>query len=369
MFAARANSPVSQSARLRQFWADLSAPILELARAKKLYIVEHDFERNQGDIPYSSGLDADLRDRYRSELSAQNVWMQALRLSDPGDAYVGAELVPNWELVRTTFYRHWLRPQRVLHAVIGVISRSRDNLRCLLALREASYAPFTSYDKKVLKFFLPELRSASELVTEMTSLQQSITILRDLVEEISTFSVVVDGTGRPVFLNGTAKAFLAQSHGLNLRDDVLVCNSSRDTRCLHDAILSVVTRAESHRSAESVVVSQKTGYPPVLLHIVPLRHPAVDATGHPTSLAVVFVAPVAHSTALEGVMRFYGMTPAEIRLAAMIIGGQPLRQVARELHITCNTARTHMKRIYAKTETHSQAALLRLLMAASTNTH
>jgi DNA-binding CsgD family transcriptional regulator len=94
---------------------------------------------------------------------------------------------------------------------------------------------------------------------------------------------------------------------------------------------------------------------------MPLPHPAVDAAGRSTALAVVLV----HSGACEGCLRFYGMTPTETRLAAMIISGLPLLQAARELNVSRNTARTHMKRIYAKTETHSQAALVRLLMTAS----
>ena len=72
-----------------------------------------------------------------------------------------------------------------------------------------------------------------------------------------------------------------------------------------------------------------------------------------------------HYFSLAGCLRFYGMTQAEARLASMIVDGRPLLEVARQLHITRNTARTHMKRIYAKTETHSQAALLRLLMTSS----
>jgi hypothetical protein len=83
MYAARdireGNNPARFSANLRQFWADLGSPILELLCAQKICIVEHDFGCNRGDIPYSIGLDADLRDRYRSGLSAQNVWLQALR--------------------------------------------------------------------------------------------------------------------------------------------------------------------------------------------------------------------------------------------------------------------------------------------------
>jgi len=57
----------------------------------------------------------------------------------------------------------------------------------------------------------------------------------------------------------------------------------------------------------------------------------------------------------------FRLTPAEARLAGLIANGRSLMVAATELHITKNTARTHMKRIYAKTETHRQVDLVRLI--------
>jgi DNA-binding CsgD family transcriptional regulator len=353
------------SAALAQLWANLSAPLQELLRSDNIFVVEHDFGCNQGDIPYSTGIGAGLRDRYRSDLAAQNVWLQALRSSEPQETYVGTELVPNWELVGTSFYRHWLRPQRVLHALIGVISHSRESMRCVFALREASQAPFSSSDKKLLKSFLPELRSASDVVAETASLQQLTTILLDLFDEFPGFAVVVDEAARPILLNAAAKAFLERTNGLALVNGVLVCDSPRDTCRLHETISAVLRHEDLHRPSESVVIGREASDAPIALQVVALQHPVVDAEGRPTAIAAVFVASAVHSDALEGCLRFYGMTQAEARLAAMIVDGRRLLEIARELHITRNTARTHMKRIYAKTETHSQAALVRLLTTSS----
>jgi DNA-binding CsgD family transcriptional regulator len=351
------------SANLAEFWANLTVPLQASLRSDNILIVEHDFGRNRGDIPYSTNVSAGLRDRYRSDLATQNIWLQALRSREPQETYVGTELVPNWELVGTTFYRRWLRPQQVLHALIGVISRSHASMRCVFALRQASQAPFSSCDKALLKSFLPELRSASEVGLELASLQQLATILLDLFDEIPSLAVIVDEVARPILMNAAAKAVLERMDGLALANGVLVCGSPRDTRRLHEAI-SAALHGE-HRSGESVVIGREACDAPIALQVVALQHPVVDGGGRPTALAAVFVASIAHSNALAGCLRFYGMTQAEARMAAMIVDGRPLLEVARELHITWNTARTHMKRIYAKTATHNQAALVRLLMTSS----
>ncbi len=238
-------------------------------------------------------------------------------------------------------------------------------MRCVFALREASQAPFSSSDKKLLKSFLPELRSASDVVAEIASLQQLTTILLDLFDELPSFAVIVDEAARPILQNAAAKAFLERTDGLALVNGVLVCGSPRDTRRLHEAISAVLQREDLRRPGESVVIGREACDAPIVVQVAALQHPVVDAEGRPTALAAVFVASAVHSNTLEGCLRFYGMTQAETRLAAMIVDGRPLMEVARELHITLNTARTHMKRIYAKTETHSPAALVRLLMVAS----
>jgi DNA-binding CsgD family transcriptional regulator len=63
------------------------------------------------------------------------------------------------------------------------------------------------------------------------------------------------------------------------------------------------------------------------------------------------------------------MTPAEARLTTLIVSGHSLLAAATELHITKNTARTHMKRIYVKTETHRQVDLVRLLANSAAPPH
>lgn len=67
----------------------------------------------------------------------------------------------------------------------------------------------------------------------------------------------------------------------------------------------------------------------------------------------------------EGMLReAYGLTAAEERLALLILHGLQLGEAEVALGIRHSTARTHMKRIYAKTGTRRQVELVRLLMTA-----
>jgi DNA-binding CsgD family transcriptional regulator len=59
----------------------------------------------------------------------------------------------------------------------------------------------------------------------------------------------------------------------------------------------------------------------------------------------------------------YGLTAQEGRLAALLVGDFTLAQAAEQLGITQSTARTVLKRVLAKTGTHRQTSLVRLLLA------
>lgn len=60
----------------------------------------------------------------------------------------------------------------------------------------------------------------------------------------------------------------------------------------------------------------------------------------------------------------YGLTPTEARLAARVITGERIDEAARDLGISESTARTHLKRIFKKTNVSRQAELvLKLLLS------
>uniref|UniRef100_Q01TQ7 Transcriptional regulator, LuxR family n=1 Tax=Solibacter usitatus (strain Ellin6076) TaxID=234267 RepID=Q01TQ7_SOLUE len=56
------------------------------------------------------------------------------------------------------------------------------------------------------------------------------------------------------------------------------------------------------------------------------------------------------------------LTPAEIRLAIALFKGQSVEAYAREAAISINTARWHVKQIYAKTGVKRQAELVQILL-------
>jgi DNA-binding CsgD family transcriptional regulator len=66
----------------------------------------------------------------------------------------------------------------------------------------------------------------------------------------------------------------------------------------------------------------------------------------------------------EGALsRIYGLTRGEVALAKHLIQGRTVEEAAEKLFISTHTARTHLKRIFMKTDTHRQPEfLVRMLL-------
>lgn len=67
---------------------------------------------------------------------------------------------------------------------------------------------------------------------------------------------------------------------------------------------------------------------------------------------------------LDGAREIYGLSPAQVRLARLIVDGHDLAGAADLLAVSVNTLRTQLQRIFDKTGVRSQAALMRSLLSA-----
>ena len=66
---------------------------------------------------------------------------------------------------------------------------------------------------------------------------------------------------------------------------------------------------------------------------------------------------------IEEVIRsLYNLSPTESRIAAKLILNPHVDEVAQHMGITYNTARTHLKRIYAKTNINRLSSLVHMII-------
>jgi DNA-binding CsgD family transcriptional regulator len=85
----------------------------------------------------------------------------------------------------------------------------------------------------------------------------------------------------------------------------------------------------------------------------------------PHSAAIVFVFDPAGPSELplEWIMDAYQLTMAEAQVASQASFGRPVSEISIRLHISPNTVKTHLRRIFSKTGVRGQAELAALISA------
>jgi DNA-binding CsgD family transcriptional regulator len=85
------------------------------------------------------------------------------------------------------------------------------------------------------------------------------------------------------------------------------------------------------------------------------------------SIAVFVRDPESDHLSAANVARTFGLTEAEARAAVAVSRSQGIADAASALDLSPNTVKTTLQRVFAKTGTHSQAELVRLLFSSIGN--
>jgi len=122
--------------------------------------------------------------------------------------------------------------------------------------------------------------------------------------------------------------------------------------------------------AQAMRVTRPSGRAPYELVVRPApREPLADDRRLSARVAVVIGsnsgtrAPMELSA--EAVQQFFGLTPKETALALRLAAGRSLVEAARDQGVSVNTARAHLRAIFAKTGVDRQSRLVGALLKSA----
>lgn len=176
-------------------------------------------------------------------------------------------------------------------------------------------------------------------------------------EDVPRIELSADGT--VVAINALARERLASHPGLTVSGDRV--------RALNRACEQDLQQAINH-SRERLATNLPRGYLKEEAKIVPLGE---DEQGHPLFCWVIteqervlisFDDAYLLRGRLETAGMSFGLSPAQLNLAERLASGLDLAQAASELNVSVNTVRTQVRRMFDKTQTHNQAALVSRLL-------
>lgn len=346
-------------------WGDLNAAAQQLFRATACGVGLFNFRSREGMLCLSRGFREGFLDSYRDRYALLDVWLRredAYRV--PCTIHVGPDLVPDSELIRSRFYQEWLAPQRLYHRLSAVLAREEANLCYFVLWRPPEAEPFGDEEIEACRALAPHLRRAVQLRTRLATIERERDAAVEVLNRLPTGVVLCDETGAPVVVNEAGRQILSVGDALTLRSGKVSACRQLDAETLHNLIAGAArtTHGEALDAGGTLSVSRPSGLPLSVL-VSPVRAPA-EIVDHQRIAAAIFISDPESvvDTNEERLVRLYGLTKSESRLAAKIAQGRSLEQAAAMLNITTETARSYLKRILSKTGVKRQAELVRLLL-------
>ena len=208
---------------------------------------------------------------------------------------------------------------------------------------------FQQEDLISARFINEHLNLAIERATRHEQLGSQVGVLQGALEHFSHGVLVSSMEGIPLYASRQAERIL---HGSP------VPPQSRQPSTLNRLVTETISdfSTDGHQTATGNLRDDATGERVALRMSKVLKHNAI--------VTLIYECSNERTSALPA----WGvLSPREQEIATMVSQGLTTKQIASKAFISENTAKQHLKRIFAKTDVHSRAELVQLIWSSHKN--
>jgi DNA-binding CsgD family transcriptional regulator len=285
-----------------------------------------------------------------------------------GDVISNSNIIPHAEFVETRFYKEWAQPQGWTDNVIASLEKSSTSIAGFAVFRHEREGLADDATRRLMRLIAPHLRRAV-LIGKVVDLNKV---------EAATFAETLDGLGAGIFLvDVSGRIVHANAAGDMMLNSASVLHAAGGRLILHDphADRTLADTFAAAGNGDAAIGVKGVAVPLVghdgerhVAHVLPLTSGVRRRAGASyAALAALFVHKAALDTPSppEVIAKAYKLTPMESRvmLAIVEVGGVP--EVAEALGIAETTVKTHLGRVYKKTDSDRQADLVKLVAGFS----
>lgn len=346
-------------------WPVFLDELKEYLGASAVLIAKSDFSNYESRIFHSLGIGYEFIRSYDGRFVRLNPWLQHEEWHMHGRVFRGEEILSPEKLIETKFYKEWLLPQGLFYSVFVVVKETGGQIFYILALRSQEAGRFENHNLRFLESLIPHLQHATR---RGEYLWQSAIVL-DVFDCIQFAVMVVDKRSRLLFSNRITEEILKCKDGIQIRDGRVWIRGWQSSSRFYKTVVRAATGTEQEgmfNLSKAIMVARRDKKLPLWVIVSPLTRRLRRVVCQEDEVALVYViSPERVSKASETTLRtLFDLTCAEQKLAKLILEGYRLDEAEKHLGISINTARTHMKQIYAKTNTARQTDFVRLFLTS-----
>ncbi len=350
-------------------WPDVLARVADALNSPTAVFIVEDLDSGDVGFMVEHGVDPESLDLYSAHYAAVDVRLQEMVRLPPGKVISTEMLVSDHAFERHEFHADFLSRYDLFYASGTILQKNASEVSFITAHRPKRAGPYSESELDCYRLLVPHLQRAVQLHRRYATLEMQRDTAADALDHLSMGTILVTQAGHTIAMNRAAKTIVAQNDGLVS----LAGSLAAATRAETEALCGLIARAAQTgagrglHSGGALALSRPSMLRPLYVVVAPLgRRASVNGfdIGRERATAVVFVNDPERWREAPPIWlaRLYNLTPAEARLAANFAETTSLKVSAEALGITEGTARQYLKQIFQKTDTKSQAELMKLLL-------
>lgn len=269
---------------------------------------------------------------------------------------VDQDLITQDEMRREPFYNEFLRGQG-FRWFSGVGFWAGSSLWGLSIQRTAQEGPYTADDKVVIARISERLTEAATLSKAVG--RQVLLGVSNALDLVGRPAIALDRQGFVLEANRAAQNFFGNE--IAIRERRLWVRDRLAKSRLDSLADQMRTLADNAVLRTSPIAVRRERLPPVLIHALPIPGPARSPFLGARALLIASELARRPSPSPVLLAQLFGLTPVESRVASIVASGASPEDAAKKMGIALETARNHLKAIFAKTGRHRQSELVALL--------
>ena len=346
-------------------WPSVLEGIARCVPGAFVNLFSQDATRKTAQAFYTYGIEQEFLDLYFQKYIHLNPMFPATLFFDVGRILTDEDIMPKSEFIETRFFKEWVRPQGLVESSLAsILEKSATSVAAIALGRSERDGPVDDAALRRMGLVVPHVRRSVMIGNVIDLHKVEAASLADTLDGLAAALFLVDAAGRIVHANAAAHAMLGEGSVARAAAGKFAAADAQADRTLRDIFMNAESGDAAVGAKGIAVPLAARGGERYVAHVLPLTSGVRRQAGVAyAAVAAVFVrkATLDLPHPLEVIATTFKLTPAEMRVLMMIVqlGGVP--EVAPVLGLSEATVKTHLQRIFAKTDTGRQADLVKLV--------
>jgi DNA-binding CsgD family transcriptional regulator len=223
-----------------------------------------------------------------------------------------------------------------------------------------------------LALITPHVARAAAIGRALERARLEARISAEILDHMQSAILLLDGEGRVVQANLSARQHLASGAILRIAQGILRMHDPKATAVLDRALASARDRAIDPGAAPAAIALQSGAGERYFASVLALTSGMRPEIGdHRHAVAALLIQRIGLDLPIDPTPlgRSYELTPRELTVTIAVVESGEVPEAAAILGLSENTIRTHLQSIYRKTGVRNQSELARLAASAGAGWH